>query len=116
MQKLKIIKELEKEDYIDTYFEMLNKLVLTKPLSKKKLEVTKALYKIKNKYSDINCTEARKDIEGMTKVTQANLSTYLKELKEIKILTPFKEGYVFNSQIGISAKEIEFTFIIKLKR
>ena len=48
MQRIKINKQVEKEDYIDTYFNLFNIIVLTEPLSKRKLELLKLMYKIKS--------------------------------------------------------------------
>ena len=117
MQKIQIKKVLNKEEFKDAFFENFNITVLKKPLTDKELKLLKALYElsIKDSFTDITSTEARKLLCEKLNITQPNLSTYFKKLKSLNLLVRDKENFILNKGISIKKNEIHFITILKLK-
>lgn len=107
-----IERKYNSENFINNYFDLVNKFLLKEPLSKRKLEVLIDIYKNRNKFTDLNGKAIRKYLGKNQNITQANLSTYYKDYKEKKLIYLDKDKYIFNPHIIIKGDVIEFKFKI----
>lgn len=112
MKKFRILKKFKEKEFINQYFNYVNKFLLKEPLSKRKLSILISIYEVRANFNDLNGKALRKFIVKKTKITEANLSTYLKEFKEKDLLLLDRNRYIFNPHLTIKNDIIEFTYKI----